>query len=267
MDLQAGSDYLMVLKTMPVLVQEVISGSGIDSEDRVFLTLHQPHRHSLFVAAPSAGGGNSPVVQTMAVGSADIAPRRDYAVRNTFIDVLEDAAMPVLKRSNSSPPDFFETTFNQIAALPQDAASSASHVSSKTGFNPTTSSASYVSSRSQTDSSSPPDSDGASVLIAPPHQAVRYHGALGMGSREYAGALALSEVVSIQSASVRSLGALEHSQGVCKTCLFANRADHVGGMPCWKGVFCERCHERHDVVARRKAKTGRQRERMKLMIA
>lgn len=248
MDLCPGSDYLMVLKTMPVLVQEILSSSDSESEDRVFLTLHQPQRHSLFVASAPSSGTGQPAVRTMAVGSADVHPRYDIPSKNTFVDIPEHLAVPVLKRSNSAPPDYLEAKLNPTIV--------------------TTSSASYISSKS--DSSIAPPSEDAEILFAPPKQpvwrATASLNALSMEPRHSGGAVALSEVLSIHSVSVRSLGSIGHAHGVCKTCLFANRAYYAGGVSCTKGIFCERCHEEHDPVERRKAKTGRQRERSKLML-
>merc|ERR1719456_971900 len=142
--------------------------------------------------------------------------------------------MPVLKRSNSAPPDFRTAKIN-LTTL-------------------TTSSASHNSSMS--DSSIAPLSDDFNVLIAPPQQPVWNNASLTSAPRDTDGVVALSEVLSIHSVAVRSLGSMEHARGNCKACLFANRADHNGGMGCWKGAFCERCHERHDPLTRRKPKTG-----------
>jgi len=245
MDLCPGSDYLMVLKTMPVLVQEVEAGEA-ESEDRVFLTLRQPQRHSLFVASPPRGGGAGvPTVQTMAVGSADVVPTRSthaITVKNGFIDLPERDAMPVLKRSNSAPPDVLETKW-----LP---------------------SISSAMSSSLDDSSVARFSEEDVELILAPSTRPAWRGGVGLGlePRYVADAVALSEVLSIQGASLRSFGSFAHAQGNCKSCLFSNRVEHNGGIACSKGVFCERCHESHDAMQRRKPKTGRQRERSKIQM-
>jgi hypothetical protein len=84
LDLCPGSDYLMVLKTMPVLVQGIELGTSDESEERVFLTLHQPQRHSLFVASAPGKSASSPTVQTIAVGSADARPQYDIAAKKYF---------------------------------------------------------------------------------------------------------------------------------------------------------------------------------------
>jgi hypothetical protein len=247
-DLCAGSDYLMVLKTMPVLVEDVFVCESSECDDRVFLTLHQPQRHSVFVAAPSGDGVPSPVVQTMAVGSADVRPQyNDLPVKNTFIDIPSTGSQ-ALKRSNSAPPGF------RVARVNPPTVSSA----------PPSSYASSISGSSMARSSQDGD-----VLVAPPMQPV-WQGAgaaqLSLQPRGSAESVALSEVMSLRSVNVRSIGSLDHTQGNCKACLFANRADHAGGGACWKGIFCERCHEPHDPLARRKPKTGRQRERAKLQL-
>jgi hypothetical protein len=239
-DLRPGSDHLMVFKTMPMLVQEVAVSSS-ESEERVFLTLRQPERHSLFVASsPNHDSTGPPVIQTIAVGSADARARGyDVKVRQTFINI-EDAdtgSGRALKRSNSAPPGCLHT---KVA--------------------PTISTTSYRSTTSESASI-----DSANILLAPPVQPVWQSGEAVVGlPRTSAAQVALSEVMSIRSMGVRSIGAIGHAQGNCKTCLFANRATHAGGQKCWKGVFCDRCHENHDLVPRKKPKTGHQREREKL---
>jgi hypothetical protein len=248
LDLCPGSDYLMVLKTMPVLVQGIELGTSDESEERVFLTLHQPQRHSLFVASAPGESASSPTVQTIAVGSADARPQYDIAAKNTFIDMPTDT-MCMMKRSNSAPPDYREAKY-----VP-------------------TISSSYNSSLNSTlsDSSISPPSDEVNILVAPDARPVldmrADAGGANLKIEDRSGtAVALSEVLGIQSMALRSLGSIDHASGQCRTCLFANRADHTGGSACWKGVFCERCHETHAPMSRRKPKTGRQRERSRLVL-
>lgn len=243
-DLSPGSDYIMVMKTMPVLVQKVVNGVSAECQERVFLTLHQPERHSLFVAAPpGAEGAGLTAVQTMAVGSADARPHYDLTAKNTFINIEEQGQPRTLKRSNSAPPDVIAT---KIAL---------SHHSSLT-----------PSHQSSTISSAFGD---AEVLVTPAMRPVLEGDgtnpkSLKMEPREFSDVVSLSEVFSIHSVAVRSLGSAGHAQGACRTCLFQNRSSHVGGEPCWKGVFCERCHEDHTKMERKKPKTGRERARTKL---
>merc|ERR1719235_909529 len=130
-----------------------------------------------------------------------------------------------------------------------------------------------VSVESQTSSGSAESSSSVhsqeyTVDVAPPVQLARYeNSALSStlpplqprGDRR----VALSEVLQLRQAGIASLGSARHEEGSCYECLFANRAQHHGGIPCKKGILCDRCHAPHGVMARRKAKTGRQRERIK----
>jgi len=114
--LQAGKDYLMVLKTMPVLVKEVqkliqepLEGEK-KADERVFLTLKQPERHAVFVAARDSAGGIAEV-HTIAVGSADVQSRsKRVTVKNTFLEITEGSAnaqvSPTKNRSSSVPRSF-----------------------------------------------------------------------------------------------------------------------------------------------------------------
>jgi hypothetical protein len=240
-DLRPGNDHLMVLKTLPILVQEVSSVCKNAPENRMFLTLRQPERHSPFIASSAADSQGPTTIHTIAVGSAD-APSREYdmTLKNTFINIVDSSNdRPIFKRSNSAPPGCSNLKV-------------ASTISTKS-----------VTSTSIRSSASDSGSD-ANILLAPPEQPFwttdGKKTTLGCRSRATATEISLSEVLSIRSANMLSLGAATHGQGDCKACLFANRASHNDGMVCWKGVFCERCHEAHAPIPRKKPKTGRQRE-------
>jgi len=249
----------------------------------------------------------------MAIGSDDVRPHyNDLIVKNTFIDILERAAVPVLKRSRSAPPGSVDTAKMEIVhAAPVGAQDDyaiepmflatpswsqatelqeivhAAPVGSQDDYSiqpiflatPSWSQDDYkvesildMSSHGSSNSSnSHASSNGTEVLVAPATRVVRPIGASYgevtlLTEPRQSGSVALSEVLKVQAFSWQSIGSIGHAQGFCKTCLFENRARHKGGSPCTKGVFCERCHEDHGHMARRKPKTGRQRERQKLRL-
>ncbi|CAE8593577.1 unnamed protein product, partial [Polarella glacialis] len=96
-DLDMEADHLAVLKLVPVRVVSVVSSvplvNGQPLEDqaaqnRVALTLRQPERNSIFVAAPGATD-----MHGIAVGSADLHAGSCYEMRlqlrNTFLDATD----------------------------------------------------------------------------------------------------------------------------------------------------------------------------------
>jgi len=257
-DLRPGDDYIMVLRAMPVLVKEVIHHSAetedtheeVSSKDRCFLTLKQPERHALFVAPPPGTMSGVTCISTMAVGSADAKPREGQFrlnVRNTFLDVVDpEETRAAFPRSNSVPRNFefasgpsaklqFRRRSREFAQSPRES----SHVSVS----------SYCSS-ALSDSS-----DGDVNVILTPGSPIE-----GPLHNQSDATIALSACAT--QYNLRSVGGFGHAEGRCTPCLFANRQQHDGGEPCWKGVLCERCHEDHDRIVEQKKKSGRMRQKM-----
>jgi len=283
-DLRAGLDYLMVLRTMPVLVKEVIHQGCEDTDDdevcikdRCFLTLKQPERHAIFVAPPPDTMSGMPGVNTMAVGSADAKPVEQQLrlnVRNTFYDADDpdmdrEAGLP---RSTSLPHDFnFDFKLEPPVKVPlwrQSRellrSSRSSRQSSREYSN--ISMSSYQSSAYSAYSGG--DSGEHRTVIVAPKMQPKFQMAGGgsvigtLNTRSGQGMMALSEIGYIKKLGLRSLGGACHAGGTCTPCLFANRQQHDGGGPCWKGMFCERCHEDHGRLADKKPKSGRMRQKM-----
>jgi hypothetical protein len=283
-DLRPGLDHLMVLKTCPVLVKEVIH-QGVSQEsdneqvcikDRCFLTLRQPERHALFVAPPPDTMSGMPGVNTMAVGSADAKPIEQNLrlnVRNTFFDTDDpdmdrEAGLP---RSNSLPRDFnFDFKLEPPVKVPLWRQSREFLRSSREySYNSNASMSSYCSS-AYSEFSAFGGGDSAehrTVIVAPTMQPKFQNSGGGavictLNARSGQEMMALSEIGTIKKLGLRSIGGVQHSQGTCTPCLFANRQQHDGGAPCWKGMFCERCHEDHDRLADKKPKSGRMRQKL-----
>jgi len=100
-ELQPGHHHLLALKVVPVLVTDVRSSGSCES--RVSLSVQQPERHTIFVAAADQATGS---VQSMAVASCTPFTPIRMCNRRTFIDIIDTEAAhedPLLQRSSSAP--------------------------------------------------------------------------------------------------------------------------------------------------------------------
>lgn len=242
-ELKPGEHTVMVLRTTEVPVSKVQSctprsqaraGSKVawadDSElqgpRRVFLTVHQPERHSVFVAPESWEKGLS----AMAVGSADLAAVHVAStIKNSFIDFESDSNDIV--RSYSDPCVCFP------GPLP-----SFSEATSTVGR-------STVSEMS----------DGQTTLCLglSSHWQRGQREQLGLTARQQDEA-SLSDLISVRRQGFRSVGSALHKQGNCQICVFEHRHIHQGAPACFKGSLCSRCHEHHPPSALPARKRGRQ---------
>eukprot|EP00427_Karlodinium_veneficum_P001896 CAMPEP_0169164516 /NCGR_PEP_ID=MMETSP1015-20121227/58888_1 /TAXON_ID=342587 /ORGANISM="Karlodinium micrum, Strain CCMP2283" /LENGTH=587 /DNA_ID=CAMNT_0009236981 /DNA_START=60 /DNA_END=1823 /DNA_ORIENTATION=+ len=267
-DLRPGDDHIMVLRTMPVRVKDVIYHDESDDEvlpgnDRCFLTLKQPERHALFVAPAPSGKTGLPSISTMAVGSAD-AKALDQSlrlhVRNTFIDTDDsDEDQEARRPRSNSVPNAFNFNFEYEVLSPSRAENCAQANRFLTAHMES-SNLSMSSCCSSAFSDSGLEHDN--VILAPAMRS-RFETDEGdMLDARPQTTIALSEITYMKKVNMRSMGCVGHAQGACTPCLFANRQQHLGADPCWKGALCDRCHGDHAPYIEAKPKSGRKRQRM-----
>lgn len=240
-DLQPGTSAVTVLRMVPVTVAQVEDAELDAGEigERVALTVRQPERHSVFVASPADGTGCR--MATMAVGSADAhrqraaTSARGYQIRNTFIDVQQDEQQASTRRSKSAPPGLlrFQTEREDKDVSPRLSSRKRQGQSLKASV-----------SDSDLSSGGTPESVGASIedfLIGPGHFETTAQASTLIGARR---------------SGFKSLGSAGHFSGSCRVCLFENRHQYAGDVPCWKGSLCDRCHEDHGPLTKPKKKSG-----------
>mmetsp|Transcript_2973 Transcript_2973/g.6536 ORF Transcript_2973/g.6536 Transcript_2973/m.6536 type:complete len:775 (-) Transcript_2973:200-2524(-) len=273
-DLRPGSDSLMVLKMQPEKVRSV-APTREQSGGRVALSLQQPERHELFVAPPSCGKPGQEMA-TIAVGSADMAtpanqqqgggagcskgkdscaaPPRAFGltVKRTFIDFeTEDDSR---SRCSSCPPRL--TCVRPAPARPGVTWAPNVTLDQKRSTSPPArmlrrvGSESDVTSVSSRQSSTPTDID---VLVAV--------------TNCNTAAAAVGEMLQVRRAGFASRGSCGHEQGTCTPCIFHNRYQHGLGPPCFKGALCDRCHEPHAPIGRKKRVPGAVRSQRRLEAA
>lgn len=239
--LQPGVDHLFVLKVVPVVVKQVTTKS-VDSS-RVYVTIQQPERHSLFVANK---GGPPGTTAALAVESSD-AYRRDalnLPVRNTFLHFPDDSSY-VQAHPASAPASLHGRS------LAGSSVRGTSLPGTMTDQDSTISMASMASDR-----------DALVVLggpLAPDWDSDVVIGAKPVG---LASMMSLKDFRGIKASGWRSIGSVGHSADECNACLFENRRQHFAFKPCYKGVLCERCHEDHDVYKKWK---GRRLQQQKVL--
>lgn len=266
-DLTPGSDCLMVLRMVPIPVASVtqcqaeVPADAPADEHRVALTLRQPGRHSVFVAAP----GSHKQAPTMAVASADLSawPADSLVVRRTFLEV-QDGVTTSIQRANSAPASFLHAvpTLDGVQGVPGD-----QHVKvAKRRLDFRSHSESEVSSERSPKVNIGSGVDGHSgssgVVCGASTSSDRTAVAITTSS---SGTARLSTLVGIKQSGLPSIGSVGHEQGNCRVCVFENRRQHSSGGPCFKGFLCERCHEPHEALGKRRHKSGAMRRWCKAM--
>mmetsp|Transcript_77216 Transcript_77216/g.203249 ORF Transcript_77216/g.203249 Transcript_77216/m.203249 type:complete len:723 (+) Transcript_77216:58-2226(+) len=247
--LQPGVDHLFVLKVVPVAVKQVTTKS-VDSS-RVYVTVQQPERHSLFVANK---GGPPGTTAGIAVESSD-AYRRDalnLPVRNTFLHFPDDSS-DVQAHPASAPASLHGRSLagSSVHGISLPGTMTDNDSIGESPYSPTISMASMASDR-----------DALVVLggpLAPDWDSDVVIGAKPVG---LASMMSLKDFRGIKASGWRSIGSVGHSADECNACLFENRRQHFDFKPCYKGVLCERCHEDHDVYKKWK---GRRLQQQKVL--
>jgi len=249
-DLQPGIDSLMVLKVVPVKVQRVETVSS--ERPRIYMTVQQPERHAVFVAT-NRNAGNNDIVQSVAVESANVGKTESMrvTVSNTFLKVEEDtdtSLVPKLRYSHSSPPGWLEDP---------EAEERAGGGGRGGGGRPP---AKEWDIESQETPPSCISQGEASIILTGPLAPIwdnsghlKTH-VVGIQSSAVASQAVLSDYLGVKATGLASIGSLRHAANDCNVCLFENRRQHRNGKPCFKGAFCERCHECHDEYKKWKGK-------------
>jgi len=179
-------------------------------ESRVSLSVQQPERHTIFVAAADQATGS---VRSMAVASCTpITPIR-MCNRKTFVDIIDTESAhedPLLQRSSSAPALLSSAPRHLRKALVPPSGSSVSSASFDVAL-------------------------GSRVCLvkADEHNAQLH---LKPSNPETA---SLNQLLHIRAAALESVGSLYHESRDCTPCAFTQSR---GDRTCFKGVLCERCH-------------------------
>lgn len=255
-DLKPYHDKVLVMKLVPVPVQS-INVEPLEEGDhrtRISVDLHQPARHSIFVAP----AGQTALESAMAVGASNLqveAHGSFLPMRNTFIHFSESE--PKLQRSNSAPDvlvrakESVEETAPALhksmyrVAKPPSPIPSGSSESKKSSERSSTASADGCQVRLGTLQRPVQDSAGniTDVVVVP-------NGESRIGLQDY---------MCLQRSSLPSLGSFHHVDGACqRICWFANQQQHGRSKKCLAGPFCDHCHLDHSLLrrSRRRASQG-----------
>jgi len=222
-DLQPEIDHLLVLKTTAVRVK----GVEIFPRDspRVYLAVQQPERHSIFVATPQGG-----VTDAVAIAPANLQtePTPNLGVKGTFLHLGSNR--PEARRSVSAPPSLMGGSDTSHHVQPNSSSTNTSRASAL--------------SRSSNSSSI---SNGESQVVVAGALAPRWEGqrVIGVQLSGRRDVLRLGDILGTRAAGQPSLGSFRHEQADCDACFFENRRVHQGGIPCYKGTLCDRCHKDH----------------------
>jgi len=237
----------------------------ISDSERISLTVAQPHRHALFLAAPGQGSG---LPRALAVESANMTEeglcRWEY--RHGFLHAMSSCPEPS-RRSSSAPPrtkDLAEAEGEEDGSQVHGARSLPvlGAIDSSPGSNDTSLTDSVLGSDQFL------SSDEIVVSLPPKGQARTASSseqAVGgddeepddIGNKvENEVAAALSTLTRTRAAGLRSIGGWLHASGRCRICVHENNHQHRGKPPCFKGMLCDRCHELHEPWTRDKRKTA-----------
>lgn len=236
---------IMVMKLVPVAVESVTP--CVRAAARGSVEVHQPARFTPLVRDP----GNP---HLMAVGSTDhYIP--DVSTKRTFVDIGNDSHR--IQRSNSAPDVLCgrePLAASDDDSSKQDSAEMMSRTFSADVADPAAlvvhDAATAPALEAETDIDSERtrgDDADADVVVGPgptPDQ------------------VTLTEILKLQMAGLQSIGSVTHSRKNdhnCRICLFQNRHHHEDGPSCFKGYFCEFCHEDHAKIPKPKRRYGRTR--------
>jgi len=237
-DLQPKRDSLTVLKLASVPVEAVHHIKEVGQ--KVSLSVHQPLRHSIFVAGQGEGGGGGGFLQTMCVESADVLSQSPIQLgeNKTFLHLAEDLSEEHQLRRSLSEPIMFprrppgQDVDHGALAAPRPPGNAGPQTCS-------------YSSSSASGSQSADVLVASALTLAPACQETD-HGTLFVVPAGADAPARLSDLLRMQASDFSSLGSVGHSGGNCQPCAFHNRRRQNGVLlPCKKGLLCERCHQHH----------------------
>mmetsp|Transcript_62214 Transcript_62214/g.103389 ORF Transcript_62214/g.103389 Transcript_62214/m.103389 type:complete len:875 (-) Transcript_62214:69-2693(-) len=246
-ELKPGQHSLMFLQVVPNMVESV--NSHTHSKPRMALKVQQPERHALFVAP--AGLRNDGIIQTMAVESVDVNTSSCVYLnrRRSFLEISQVC---------EDPPGFEECRAGSAPPSLHGWSCAESHVSIESG-------------ESVSVSSSLPSSERNIELVFGPLPVVRQD-PMSLGSNDtYAAGVVgdssessykLTDILRLRAAGLQSRGSVCHDIDQCVPCAHENRKQLFHKAPCFKGLFCERCHEEHTDL--REAKRVQRRDRKRV---
>lgn len=256
-DLQPGVNNLDVLKVVSLPVKAVREVPKEASSTRlVNLSVHQPQRHSLFVAASADEAVGSVAVASASLTSPEERVPLELRLKNTFIHIEEEAMPSRTRRRSSSLPGRYVTSGKPPAALE---ANEPIHKLSAKRPCVMTSRASSGSCRSSSVGSMPISSlisepskdDEMSIVLSKGVEDRRIRGWTAMDHAR------LSDVFKVRRAGLKSMGSIGHEDGWCYPCLMNNWNNR--DRPCIFGVGCSRCHEDHNKRQVKQARHSRPR--------
>jgi len=251
-DLQPQRDSLTVLKveSVPVAAVQHVKQVG----QKISLSVQQPLRHSIFVAAQGGtGNGGTGPLQTMCVESADVVSQGRLAPgeRRTFVHLTEDVSesdMPPRRRTSSEPPG--SPRYLPGQDLDHCAVAALAPCGDVESQCQTTSNESCSATGSQTGSQNAEVLIAGALTLAPVPQETE-HGPLFVMPAGANAPARLSDLLRVKESGFRSLGSVDHGTGKCQPCAFHNRCRPSGAMlVCNKGLLCERCHQDHQGTMR-----------------
>eukprot|EP00928_Gymnodinium_smaydae_P014862 TRINITY_DN15454_c0_g1_i1.p1 TRINITY_DN15454_c0_g1~~TRINITY_DN15454_c0_g1_i1.p1 ORF type:complete len:905 (+),score=142.67 TRINITY_DN15454_c0_g1_i1:159-2717(+) len=242
-ELQPGRDSLFVMKAVPVPVSSVTVEHR--TSGRVSLSVRQPERHAIFVAAAEQQPGS---VRMVAVESADaVASRISCGVHNTFLSVKATREERVARSAPASlRPPSPEPPVRMIS-FQSDAASSIP------------SSAKSLEGRGEegdevllTARIAGPTPGGARTAWAGDAAEEASEG--GQPEPTVAQPASLKRLLGTWALNLRSIGSSSHSNGKCRACAHESKAMYLGDprRRCVNGALCNFCHEDHGNVRRQK---------------
>lgn len=240
-DLHPGEDAVTILRMVPVPVVQVTPCTAMARETRVALSVRQPARHSVFVASKG-----DTMAGTMAVGSANCNyTKRPHdegtlPMKWTFLHI-EDADGKPRRRTHSAPPSL-------SARSGHSDLEEGTRTSPKPRRLPRPLSCSDLSSERSSD-----DPHELPLVLWTREDFTSSASA----STTLSNCVAMSDLMSVRSKGILSVGSDLHASKDCRPCVFQNKFLHYGMQPCFRGELCERCHHPHDFVDfRPKRKSG-----------
>lgn len=211
---------LMTFKTVPVAISKVCPldmSSGplhVMADKRVALSVKQPSRFEIFVRTQTHGGASAVAVGSAVLPTDNVSEASCLLINRTFIDL--GSRNQTSRRASSEP---CRTRLSDINDELQNKPSRCRIVRQKTRAW----SDSEVTESSGSVGDSTLSNEECKVLVAT------------FARNNIA---SLSRFMQVRMSDVPSLGSVGHAAGECHACRFVNKE-------CYKGKFCDHCHEQH----------------------
>eukprot|EP00747_Dinoflagellata_sp_TGD_P136465 gnl/TRDRNA2_/TRDRNA2_175559_c0_seq11.p1 gnl/TRDRNA2_/TRDRNA2_175559_c0~~gnl/TRDRNA2_/TRDRNA2_175559_c0_seq11.p1 ORF type:complete len:243 (+),score=22.22 gnl/TRDRNA2_/TRDRNA2_175559_c0_seq11:3-731(+) len=236
------------------------------------ISVHQPERHTIFVAPSGCASGNTLPTAMMACGSADIDPCNFTCpqVKNTFLDIdgKQQQIFQDRRRSRSAPPSLHGDDVINAPVLAPPHPQWHQPISRLPKFKPclTSSSPPSLHQSSAASNDNTLESSGCSVCSAGNAEVLLGNGAVPIfsadgaltGTQKLEGSgckslIKLSPMIQTKASGFPSLGSVGHAENQCRVCAFHS----ISGKYCVMGSLCERCHDTHQRVNTRRIKSKR----------